>query len=103
MPENSHSDREKNLRKYESFILGEPLIPAGPIPQGDLLEETKGMVFRFCSSPGTVPERSYLFNNQAQQRMSFQLRFEMAKHNFPGKVNSLFKFLIKINHVFSPK
>ena len=70
--------------------MAEPLFPAGPIPQGDLLDETKGMIFRFASSPGTVPERSYLANNPAQQRMSFQLRFEMAKHNFPGKVNILF-------------
>lgn len=66
------------------------MIPAGPVPQMDLLEETKGLVFRFASSPGTVPERSYLANNPAQKRMSYQLRFEMAKHNFPAKVNRLF-------------
>ena len=82
------------MKKYESFILGEPLIPAGPVPQMDLLEETKGLVLRFASSPGTVPERSYLANNPAQKRMSYQLRFEMAKHNFPAKVNNLFKYVI---------
>lgn len=53
----------------------------------DLIEEIKGMVFRFASSPGTVPERSYFANNNVQKRMSLQTRFEMAKHNFPAKVN----------------
>ena len=61
------------------------------VPPQDIHEEIKGMAFRFASSPGTVPEGSLFANNNAQKRMSLQVRFEMAKHNFPSKVNDLVK------------
>ena len=93
----SHSDKDSKLKKYESFILAEPMIPAGLVPPQDIHDEIKGMVFRFSSSPGTVPERSYLANNSAQRRMSLNVRFEMAKHNFPSKVN----FLVKMTKIFN--
>ena len=62
------------------------MIPAGLVAPQDIHDDIKGMVFRFASSPGTVPELSYFANNSAQKRMSLQVRFEMAKHNFPAKV-----------------
>ena len=86
MPVLSYSDREKTLAKYESFILGEPSTPAGELSPFDLIDEIKVMVFRFASAPGTVPERNYMANNSAQKRMSQQVRFLLAKHNFPAKV-----------------
>ena len=87
MPFKSYSDKEKVLTKYESFIIGEPSVPAGEVPTFDLLDEIKIMAFRFSSAPGTVPERNYLANNSVQKRMSQHTRFMMAKHNFPAKVS----------------
>ena len=79
------------MSKYESFILAEPAISAVKSSDQDLINEIKAMVFRFSSSPGTVPERNYFANNSKQKRMSSQLRLELAKNNFPVKVSVIVK------------
>ena len=72
--------------KYESFIVGEPSIPASDVPPFDLIDEIKVMAFRYQSAPGTVPERNYMANNSAQKRMGQETRFKFAKFNYPVKV-----------------
>ena len=85
----SQIDNDRSCQKYENFIQGQPTVPIGVLRPQDLINEIKIMAFRFASAPGTVPERNYMANNSAQKRMSQELRFALAKNNFPAKVGTI--------------
>lgn len=75
------------MKRYESFIVGEPTIPMKKTHAKDLVNAIKAMCFRYASAPGNVVDRFYFANNSNQKKMGQQTRFEMAKNNFPVKVS----------------
>ena len=82
----SQSDTEKALKKFQSYIIGLPLIPVDDIPERELLDEVLGILFKYMSTPGVVPERAYLANSSDQKQMSDETRYKFGKLNFPVKV-----------------
>ena len=82
----SQSETEKALKKFQSYIIGLPLIPVEDVPEKDLLDNVYGILFKYMSTPGVVPERAYLSNSSDQKQMSDETRYKFGKLNFPVKV-----------------
>ena len=77
----SQSEKEKNLKKYLSHVVAEPLIPTGVVEDKDLLSKVEGLLFKYTSTPGVVAERAYMANSSDQKRMSDEARHKFGKFN----------------------
>ena len=73
--------------------MGEPAVPMKKVPAKKLVGAIKAMCFRYASAPGNVVDRFYFANNSIQKQMSQEIRFEVAKNNFPVKVSQNFVIL----------
>ena len=60
------------------------------VPHLQLVDAIQVMCFRYSSGPANVTERSYFANNSTQKEMSQEIRFLMAKNNFPARVSLKF-------------